>query len=482
MRAESSLNTQQQCAYALPALGIHFLIGPIGLLQGIYTTYFGVTLSAMAVVLITVRLFDAVTDPLIGYLSDRQLARSGSRQGFIIAGGVLFILSSYFLYVPVDPESVNASTQVSITYLLVCFFAFYLSYTLFNIPHLAWASELAVTPAEKNSIFSWRVVMVVMGGLFFYLIPFLPFFETPEFTPQVLKIATLSSALLILPSLFFCIKKTPKKHTVIVQADTTTRLRLPQLIGNKPLLLFLTSFLFYSSLFGVFWGISFIFVNSYLGLGEHYSIVVAANTLALLLFIKVWNLVAIKVSRKTVWSLGVGLFILGALLMAFVRPGADYLPLLLASYIIVGSGLVAGEIVAPAILSDVVDYHQWKFKADCRASIYSLYMLLVKISHAVGAALAFAVAGWYGFDPSMTEFSAEAVFGLRLAVIWIPVFLGFIAILFILQLPITVHRHTIIQRRLDDRTRRTDRNLIEREAPPSNAQSHNPSTYFQETQ
>ena len=65
-----------------------------------------------------------------------------------------------------------------------CFFAFYLSQTIFDIPHMAWGSELAKTPHDKSSIFAWRSAAISLGVLLFYSVPFLPVFESRDITPQ----------------------------------------------------------------------------------------------------------------------------------------------------------------------------------------------------------------------------------------------------------------------------------------------------------
>ena len=59
-------------AYPLPYIAMAFLFGPMAILQGIYAKYFGLSLTTIAAVLLIGRLFDAITDPIIGYLSDRH--------------------------------------------------------------------------------------------------------------------------------------------------------------------------------------------------------------------------------------------------------------------------------------------------------------------------------------------------------------------------------------------------------------------------
>ena len=97
---------RQGLAYALPVLPLAFLLGPMAILQGIYAKHFGLTLTTIASVLLISRVFDAVTDPIIGYYADKHRVMSGSRKPFILTGGILFIISSWFLYVP--PANVSA--------------------------------------------------------------------------------------------------------------------------------------------------------------------------------------------------------------------------------------------------------------------------------------------------------------------------------------------------------------------------------------
>ena len=139
-----TLSTLQQVAYTLPVMGTIFLFGPVALLQGIYATYFGLSLTTIAMVLLIARVFDAVTDPIVGYLSDYCHIRTGSRKIFLACGGVLVIVSAYFLYVPVDPSSLDTSTQVSAAHFLIFYLLLYLSMTIFEIPHLAFSIALSL--------------------------------------------------------------------------------------------------------------------------------------------------------------------------------------------------------------------------------------------------------------------------------------------------------------------------------------------------
>ena len=86
--------------YALPTSSAGCLLAPMAIVQGVYAKHYGLSLEGLALVFLCSRVFDAITDPLIGYLSDRYYQRTGTRKPFMLAGGVLFVVSAYFLYIP----------------------------------------------------------------------------------------------------------------------------------------------------------------------------------------------------------------------------------------------------------------------------------------------------------------------------------------------------------------------------------------------
>lgn len=467
-KTSESQRFYQSLAYSLPILGFSFLIGPINILQGIYAKYFGLSLTVIASVIFIARLFDAVSDPLIGYLSDRYQQRTGSRKAFIFTGGLLFILSSYFLYVPLgytpsEVGGVDSSSSVSAAYFLVCFLAFYLSWTLFEIPHLAWGSEISSTTAERNKLYSLRALMVYVGTALFFVVPLLPFFETSEFTPQTLFWSVMLGAILTLPLLFYCVKNVADGTPLADRPKTPNssnkgeRTIWRMVLGSRPFLLFLGAFFLAGAGAGMWMGVSFIFIDVYLNLGEKLSVAYLLSIGISVLAVGLWYGIANKAGKSIAWGLGMLLVALGYIGTGYVAPGeSGWLPLLLCMVLIYG-GMTATVTLAPSLLSDIIDYGTWKFGQDYAASYFSIYTLVFKANIGVGTALGLAVAGMYGFDPASAIQSKEALFGLRLSIAWLPALMTVIAIGFIVLTPINTRRHNILRRALQRRAQQRSR-------------------------
>ena len=119
-------------AYAIPSVGMGLMLGPVVVLGGIYAKHYGLTLASIASVMLFARVFDAVTDPIIGYYSDRWRIRTGTRKPFMLLGAIFLVPCSYFLFVP--------GGEVSIAYFAAWYFAFYLALTC--LLYLTWPGSM----------------------------------------------------------------------------------------------------------------------------------------------------------------------------------------------------------------------------------------------------------------------------------------------------------------------------------------------------
>ena len=168
-------------SYASPFCATAFLLAPTWhILPALYSKYFGLELTVVAMVVLLSRIFDAITDPLIGYLSNRHRLAGGSRKLWVAVGGALFVVSATLLFIPPNP--------VSVSYYLICSFLFFASFTMVDIPHVSWGSEIATGYYERAKIYSYRQGMASVGEILFNMMPFLMLYSVSEYTPEVIKL------------------------------------------------------------------------------------------------------------------------------------------------------------------------------------------------------------------------------------------------------------------------------------------------------
>ncbi|MCP4007275.1 MAG: MFS transporter [bacterium] len=134
------------------------------------------TLAGAAVLVALV--FDAVTDPLAGSLSDNWRSRRGRRHPFMYAAALPLAVTYFFLFYP--PEGLG---QIGLFVWLTSFAILVRgAMTLYHVPHLALGAELSTDYQERTSIVAYRTLLSVLGGVGATILSYWAFFpETPEF-------------------------------------------------------------------------------------------------------------------------------------------------------------------------------------------------------------------------------------------------------------------------------------------------------------
>ena len=121
-------------------------------------TYLGI-FSALALIAAGGRLFDAITDPFIAWLSDKTESRSGRRIPFMRVGWVPAFVFCIAVFFPLK----QVESQANMIWLIITLTLFYLFLTIYFIPYNALMPELAPTEREKVKLSTWLSLSYVTG-------------------------------------------------------------------------------------------------------------------------------------------------------------------------------------------------------------------------------------------------------------------------------------------------------------------------------
>ncbi len=139
----------RRAAYAAPILPLAIVQAPaLSVLPSIYAKEAGVGMAALGTVLFLTRLFDAVIDPSIGYLSDGTRSRWGPRKLWIALGAVIVAIGCWFWFRP--------SAGTGLGYFLFWSLVVYLGWSLLEVPHSAWLADLSDDYDERSRLSAWR--------------------------------------------------------------------------------------------------------------------------------------------------------------------------------------------------------------------------------------------------------------------------------------------------------------------------------------
>lgn len=391
------------------------------LLQGIYAKESGIPLMAIGTAVMAVRIFDILSDLIIGYLSDRSAQVGGSRKTWIAVGTVVTVVALWFLFRP--------PAQVSVEYYAGWFLMANIGWSLVEIPYRSWSLEFTSDYVQRQRVVTWIAFASLVGGLLFYLVPPLGksmgVLDTVEFNFQMLGLTAVVIAVLLPPLTLFTLWRVPVRLGAVEQRREVPRegfkVLWDSVVGNQPLIRLLLCFSLTTFLSGLSQGVSLLYLTNYLGLSTSVnSILVLALPLGLL-GVPFWGWISTRFPRQKVWAFSMGLTGIAYGCQGLIPPNPS-LWVLGATVCVVFFCMTATMVAAPAILGDIVDYGKEKYGVD-RAGLYlSFQGQVLKGVNAVAGGAGLIFLGWMGFDAGKAgqDLAPDAVAALKWVVAWLP--------------------------------------------------------------
>lgn len=416
----------------------------LSILPGLYATVSKIDLATIGGILVASRILDAVTDPLIGMLSDRTRSAIGKRKPWLIAGSMLCALGCWFWFRP--------APDTGAAYFMIWSIVVYLGWTMVEIPHSAWLSELAEGYDERSYLSGFRTAGTLLGYVLFWSGPFLPLFATTEITPELMAFLSLVIIVLIVLTVSWTVVAVPQGH-VRAPAAPDLKAALGSLAANKPLRVYAAIVLAGWLASGMVSGLYFFFITSYLqipGKFGHVGLTVAVIGFA---SASLWGWIGARIGKHRMLAICNLSTVLTLIAMAFIRPGPAAFHALLTIFALAALFNAGSSVALYALMADIVDYDTWKTGAHNAGNYYALISLLQKFGLGAGAGLGLVISAAFGFDATAKN-EGLALTGFFVAFIAIPIVLNLIATSLAAVFPITRRRHDVIRRRLDRREQR----------------------------
>ena len=157
-----SLSLGQKAGWGLADMGIVvFVIVKQLLVLAFMNSFLGIPIALAGAVTTAVLIFDIITDPIIGYFSDKTVSRFGRRAPWMLVGAVVLALAMIGLFAV--PE--NFTTSASLIWVIVFFLISTLGFTMVSIPYGAMAGEMTLDKKERSSMTAWRMAFASLGIL-----------------------------------------------------------------------------------------------------------------------------------------------------------------------------------------------------------------------------------------------------------------------------------------------------------------------------
>lgn len=455
--------------YGLGALVNNSLAAAIGGMIIVLNLGLGMSPALVGLLGALPRLLDAITDPLMGYISDNTRSRWGRRRPYIFVGaiavGIIYMLLWQF------PE--GKSTSFYFTWFLVGSLVFYIAYTVFVTPWVALGYELTPDYHERTRLmgvqnFIGTTVYMVAG--YFLAIMYLPVWGGVVNGASVLAIIIGGMAIVlgIMPAIFL---KERFKDIATAEGEEAAEGKKSGLgpivmdflrgfgmtLKFKPFLklclatflvfngfILIASFQPYVIIYYVFGGDAeagaTMFGHS--GLVQNFS---ALGVIALVTWL------ATKIGKRRAFFVSTGVSMLGYMLKWFCyTPDNPWLALVPAPFM--AFGLAGLFTLMPSMICDVVDADELNTHERREGMYGSIYWWVVKLGQSVAIFGGGLLLVWTGFDVNLGgDQSAETIRLMRLCDAFIPAAASGIAIWAVATYPITEAKAHEVRQKLEAR-------------------------------
>lgn len=386
--AQSMISKRLIVGWGLGTLPMAIYFNSFNILALRYLTDIVGLAAATAGLLISVsKIYDAVTDPIMGTVSDRTRSKMGRRRPYMLLGGLLCGLSIFaFFTVPTLFAQEDAVWVVGV--LLIVYAT---CYTIYNVPYMSMPAEAAQDGKSRAEMMSYRVVCIGLGGLI-----------AGTLGPKIVAYAGggakgheamglfLGVAVAVIACVVVYLTRGARSG---VPSDTSTqpvlsfREKAAAVVSNKPFMQLLLLKLFLLMGVAISSATLAFFIIWVLGRGYgDLGTIILFTTLGQILGTPIWLKVSQRIGKRSTFFLSALIF--AGISMTWMLADASE-PLWLTGVRVFAKGLGTGGIllVSQAMLPDTVEYDRLRTGLPREGVLSGFYTTIEKVAFALGTAL-----------------------------------------------------------------------------------------------
>ncbi len=388
-------------AYGMGDVGCNFSWMFVGnFLMIFYTDVFGISMTAVAALMLFSRFWDAINDPIVGALSDKTHTRWGRYRPWLLVAApitALILILSFWAH----PEW---SSQAKILYMAVTYCLLVLGYTCVNIPYGTLCGAMTQNMEERAQINTFRSVsaMIAIGIINIVTVPLIAALGKGNEQKGYLFVAILYGCIFAACHIF-CFAKTKETIELPEKKKLSMKTQLAAIFQNKPYLIAVAGqFLFGLTLYGrnadaLYY---FTYVEGNKALFSTYSLcIIIPSIIGAACFPPLFKLTGNKGRAASIFALltGISMFVM-YFFSAGSSPAAFYTFSCLAQFFFSGFNTAIY-----AIIPDCVEYGEWKTGLRNDGFQYAFISLGNKVGMAIGTSVLAAVLGSCGYVANVQQ-------------------------------------------------------------------------------
>ena len=444
--ANQELRLQEKLAYGYADFGYGIGFSVIGL----YLWPFIMTMTAVdaflaGMVVLVGKVWDAITDPLVGALSDRTDTRWGRRRPWLLFGAVPFGFT--FLAIWLVPAGFGK--WAGFAYMAFVYLLFSTAYTCVVVPHVSLTAELTRDYNARTRLTAYRMAFTIAGVLFgSTLVPVIAGGAPTQWTRSAfVGIGAICAAVMITgPLVVFAGVRERHPQRVVRKVSFLEGFRL--VLHNRPFFLALAMYLAAWVALSMTTGM-FVFFFNWLEFGEKLKYIFPITFITAGLTLPVWVAVCARFGKRFAYILGMGIYALVGFATLGLGPGTKEFAWAFA--VVAGIITSAVYVIPWSIVPDCIEYDELKTGMRREGTFYGFVTFAQKLAAALGIFIIATKLGLSDFEPAATP-TRTVIWSMRLLFGPVPACIAIGGMIAALFYPITRSRHEEIRAALAARS------------------------------
>jgi GPH family glycoside/pentoside/hexuronide:cation symporter len=386
------LSRRQIFGYTVGDLGINLNFQLIGFyLAYFYTDVFGLSPAHVAGLFLVARIWDAVNDPLMGYIADHNQTKRGKFRPFLLYGALplnLVLLACFF-----TPE---LSDTAKIVYAYVTYILHGMLFTLVGLPYSALTAVMTQDQQERAVISTYRMFFAVAIAVTLVAVGVRPFVAQFPTEQQGFAVTAGIFAMLSTGLIWFAYRNT-EERVEVPQEHYSIRSIIPMLVRNDALLILGLAMLMNTCV----WVVKNAVATYYF----KYLWDDASGSLQSIFFLVMQGAAvagALAAPHLTRRFGKLRVFMVASLVVTIFYGMRQFVPLgfllpLFAISLVGDFAQMLCSITQWGMVPDTVEYGHWKTGVRSEGMPYAFFSLMQKLGLAVGGAFAALVLDWTGY-------------------------------------------------------------------------------------
>ena len=446
------MSKSRMIAYGLPGLATLFTF-TMFTTYGLYffTDVVGLSAGFAGLIMTIGTIWDAVTDPLVGMLSDKRDPKKGRRRPFLLVSAIPFGIITWLLFTAWD--FVEWQQKV---YFIIVSLAFYTVQTTTDIPYTSLSGEVTEDYHVRSTLATirtfWAIVGVAVGGGIMIFTACLEPYVGGIRQAWSVCFAVFGVVCTISILIGWQASKGYENETAVVDSSISIKDIWEGPLRNKPFLHLAGAFLFAILAQAIFLGVLVYYLANNLELNEAQISAVNIIMWIVALFwvfpIDVW---CKKISKAMSWVISMGIWLSCMIIfpMVFLKKGSAVEAIIMTSILVVG--LNALYQVIYAMIPDCVEVDELVSGERREGIFYSMATVSQKLAAAVGISVLGKAVDYIGYNPALAVQSEATLNGFHMIFIGATSVCLILSILCMITNPLNKKRYDEVLKALEDK-------------------------------